>query len=301
MYGAQNNIGAGAIPLWMTDGVQIANIYEWPEEPIGSTLVGRTVSLIYSTTLAELIYSTDGQSWRVVGSGSGAAVDADARLAIGWPWTQADSIKEIIGDWAGSIYATVDIVTAFNELGTGLSSTNTRLNGISQSQIGFPYTNPNTLDTRVTALENGPVVDSAARTAIGWPYVNPSNISTRLTAFDASTLKLNTVTGAVAYTNSQSLDTRVTALENAPAGSVRIYRQTFTITSSSPNPLLINVNHNLGNEAVSVQLWDLTDHIAANVPASPGFLIRNSTANSFQFDFNGTVINPVTYTIVVVG
>jgi hypothetical protein len=163
----QNNVGAGAIPPWRTDGVQIANIFEWPTEPINSTLVGRSVALVYSTSIGGLIYSTDGENWVTITSGGDiGSVDTDARLAIGWPYTDPYSIS------------------------TRLSAFDTAVSTLNFIVGTAGYSDPLSLNTRVGALEAGGGVsgpDNAARAAIGWPYINSSDINARLAAIESGT------------------------------------------------------------------------------------------------------------------
>jgi predicted nucleic acid-binding Zn-ribbon protein len=153
----------------------------------------------------------------------GGSIDQPARDAIGWPYTDPNTISSrlvtlnteidnIIADVNAGFTDIHNVIgwpyvdpynistrlTAFDILAV---QTKTAINGLT-----WPYTNPLSLDARVTALETTGGVDVAARSAIGWPYTNPINLNLRVSTAETNISTLQT--------ESNDYESRITVIEN---------------------------------------------------------------------------------------
>ena len=115
--------------------------------------------------------------------------------AIGWPYSDADSIgtrlntiEPILANAVTNILNNGnDISTIYNRIGLPYVSPLTVQERIEVNAADIGY-----LGVRVTAIEESPQEDAEARTAIGWPYTNITSLDTRVTNNAESVILLNT-------------------------------------------------------------------------------------------------------------
>lgn len=133
-------VGAGVIPPSQIYGAaELANINSWIDYPLNSEYVGYEGALVYSHSVGSLIFSLDGYNWSVVGSGQAFGSDTSARNAIGWPYTNPDTVDERLIYLENFVIGEVD--------------------GEARTAIGWPYTNPVNINDRLVALENAGVTE----------------------------------------------------------------------------------------------------------------------------------------------
>lgn len=230
-------VGAGQVPPSQIHGAaEIANINSWIEYPTNSTYIGYEGSLVYSHAAGSLVFSLDGYNYTPVGGGA-FGEDTAARTAIGWPYTDADS-----------------------------------------------------LSTRVTALEAGGGVgeDTEARNAIGWPYTDPNTLSERITTLEgdvstkanlASPAFTGTPTAPTAAAGTNTTQIATTAFVLANGGSTLVW----------PHPIpsgSVLVGNIPAGSGLAVTNGDRTDLIGETVAFE-----NNPNGSNVTYTVTGAIYN----------